>query len=132
MAETTFNIDLDDLFTSLKRRTALKARALGDLDKYSITEDERDWWYDILEDASGKLFRMIASDAQDTDDAYDFDSTTDLEINYIIDTPTYWDDNLSVPFLKQMLSSISKTLSAPHNPTHPFPFLYKILSFPAF
>ena len=101
--ENTFTIDTDEIFELVKERSALKAEVVGDIDKFAITTDHKNWYEGVLENAAAKLFKLLSSDAQGIDDAYDFDVTTDMNINIIVTQPTYWDENMLTPFLRLMI-----------------------------
>jgi hypothetical protein len=61
--DLVFFASLTDIFTMAKRRSAIRARFAKDeagnplVEKIAITDDERDWYDDILPQGAGEVFK---------------------------------------------------------------------------
>lgn len=69
-------IDLDATFDAAKRRTAIRGRYATDgqgnslLEKISLTDDERDWYDEIVKNAGAEVFRKLGAWTKGIDFAY--------------------------------------------------------------
>ena len=79
--DLVFFASLTDIFTMAKRRSAIRARFAKDeagnplVEKIAITDDERDWYDDILPQGAGEVFKKISAFAKDVTNAYKYGVT---------------------------------------------------------
>ena len=79
--DLVFFASLTDIFTMAKRRSAIRARFAKDeagnplVEKIAITDDERDWYDDILPQGAGEVFKKISAFAKNVTNAYKYGVT---------------------------------------------------------
>lgn len=79
--DLVFFASLTDIFTMAKRRSAIRARFAKDeagnplVEKIAITDDERDWYDDILPQGAGEVFKKLSAFAKDVTNAYKYGVT---------------------------------------------------------
>jgi len=79
--DLVFFASLTDIFTMAKRRSAIRARFAKDeagnplVEKIAMTDDERDWFDDILPQGAGEVFKKISAFAKDVANAYKYGVT---------------------------------------------------------
>ncbi len=122
-----FLYKLSTLFETAKKRTAFRGRAAMDdkgnslIDKYAITDDEEDFFDEMLEMGSGELFRKLTAWAKNVFNSYQYKVLHDFgeEFYYKGDVNTYqsgggftviedydaaWTDSALVDFIFEVLS----------------------------
>jgi len=66
--------DLDAIFEGAKKRTAMRGRfALDQLDKIALTDDEKDWFDEVIKNGGSEIFRKISAYSKDINEAYKHD-----------------------------------------------------------
>jgi len=76
--DLVFFASLTDIFTIAKRRSAIRARFAKDeqgnplIEKLAITDDDRDWYDDILPQGAGEVFKKLSAFAKDVTNAYKY------------------------------------------------------------
>lgn len=96
---------LNDLFNKVSTFSLYKLQAMEEeMDKFAITESERDFFNVNIKRATRDVFKKFSVMSKGIPDALQFKlddvaSTSSydesLSVVYIIDTPTYWDDNMT-------------------------------------
>lgn len=71
-----FLVKIDDLFTAVKKKTALRARFAKDsngkplIDQLAVTDDERDFFDEVLKDGAVEVFAKLSAWSKNIDQAY--------------------------------------------------------------
>jgi len=79
--DLVFFASLTDIFTIAKRRSAIRARFAKDeegkplIDKIAITDDERDWYDDVLPQGALEVWKKLSAFAKDVTNAYKYGVT---------------------------------------------------------
>lgn len=79
--DLVFYASLTDIFTIAKRRSAIRARFAKDeagnpqVEKLAITDDDRDWYDDILPHGAGEVFKKLSAFAKNVANAYKYGVT---------------------------------------------------------
>ena len=102
---TVFYYELDTLFDKASILSMYKADSIDGMDKFSLSEKERDFFNVKLKNGAGKVFEKISRLSQGISDAFQYNesldtySSIDTEydncIIYVAALPTYWDDNIT-------------------------------------
>ena len=76
-----FFASLTDIFTIAKRRSAIRSRFAKDnegkplVDSFALTDDEKDWFSDIMPEGSAEIWKKLSAFGRDTEDAYRYGVT---------------------------------------------------------
>lgn len=79
--DLVFFASLTDIFTIAKRRSAIRARFAKDeegkplVDKIAITDDERDWYDDVLPQGAIEVYKKLSAFAKNVTNAYKYSVT---------------------------------------------------------
>lgn len=101
----TLYYSLSDLFNKVSILSLYKLQAMGqDMDKLALTENERDFFNLEIKRATRDVFTNFSVMSKNITNALQFQyddlsSTSDIDesssVVYIIETPTYWDNNVT-------------------------------------
>ena len=81
MYDLVFFASLTDIFNIAKRRSAIRARFAKDqegkplIEKIAITDDERDWYDDVLPMGATEVFKKLSAFAKNVTNAYKYGVT---------------------------------------------------------
>lgn len=98
---------IEDIFNKVSAFSLYKLQAMEEgIDKYAITESERDFFNVVVKRAARDVFKPFSILSKDLTNALQFRevdvSSTSfneaLSVVYVYEKPTYWDDNLTEVF----------------------------------
>jgi hypothetical protein len=115
----SFYYSIEELFDRVKMDSIYRAKFIDDprggLDRYSIGEDERDFFLTRLRQCHTEIFLALSFMSKATADANiieytDATSTSWDEsesLTFVIEFPTYWDDNMTTGIDHKIVELIS-------------------------